>query len=89
MAADDPYVELRGEFLREHVDVIDAIAQCRPGSSRMSILRDIVAAWVEQRVHEASVITRVHRGNGTMPDGDRSRVGKRGSTAGDFSTGGR
>ncbi len=32
----DPFVELRGEVLREHVDVMDAVAQATPGASRMT-----------------------------------------------------
>ena len=71
----DPFIELRGEVLREHVDVIDAVVQATPGASRMSLLREIVAAWVEHKCHEASLITRVRRGNGNEPESDRSRTG--------------
>jgi hypothetical protein len=72
----DPFVELRGEVLREHVDVIDAVVQATPGASRMSLLREIVGAWVDQKVHEASLIERVRRGNGSEPESDRSRAGR-------------
>jgi len=35
-AHDDPFVELRGEVLREHVDIIDAVAQTMPGGRSCS-----------------------------------------------------
>lgn len=73
----DPFVELRGEVLREHVDVIDAVVQATPGASRMSVLREIVGAWVDQKCHEASLIERVRRGNGNGPEANRSRAGSR------------
>lgn len=72
----DPFVELRGEVLREHVDVIDAVVQATPGASRMSLLREIVAAWVEQKCHEATLIQRVRGSNGNAPESDRNRTGK-------------
>jgi len=74
----DPFVELRGEVLREHVDVIDAVVQATPGASRMSILREIVAAWCDQKCHEATLINRVRAGNGSAPEPDRSRGGRAG-----------
>lgn len=72
----EPFIELRGEVLREHVDVIDAVVQATPGASRMSVLREILEAWVDQKVHEASLIQRVRRGNGTEPESGRSRGGR-------------
>ena len=74
--ANDPFVELRGDFLRDHVDVIDAVVQATPGASRMSILREIVGTWVDQKVHEASLIARVRRHNGTDVEADRRRSGR-------------
>lgn len=72
----DPFVELRGEILREHMDVVDAVVQATPGASRMSIVRAIVAEWVERKCHEASLIQRVRRGNGNGPEADRNRNGR-------------
>lgn len=72
----DPFVELRGEILREHMDVVDAVVQATPGASRMSIVRTIVAEWVERKCHEASLIQRVRRGNGNGPETDRNRNGR-------------
>lgn len=72
----DPFVELRGEILREHVDVIDAVAQATPGASRMSVLREIVEAWVGQKLHESMLIQRVTSGNGTAPESGRNRAGR-------------
>jgi len=76
----DPFVELRGEILREHVDVIDAVVQATPGASRMSVLRRIVAEWADRKVHEASLIHRVAGNNGTAPQACRHRNGSRAET---------
>lgn len=71
----DPFIELRGEVLREHVDVIDAVVQATPGASRMSVLREIVAEWVEREVHRSSVVMRVWGSNGNAPEFGRSQTG--------------
>lgn len=72
----DPFVELRGEVLREHVDVMDAVAQATPGASRMSVLREILADWVEREKHRSMLVQRVCGGNGSAPESDRSRAGR-------------
>jgi hypothetical protein len=72
----DPFVELRGEVLREHVDIIDAVAQATPGASRMSVLRDIVEDWVGRKLHEHRMIDGVLRGNGTEAVSERNRAGR-------------
>lgn len=74
-AHDDPFVELRGEVLREHVDIIDAVAQATPGATRTSVLRQIIAEWVDRELHRASLVTRVARGNGSGPEADRNPTG--------------
>jgi hypothetical protein len=66
-------IELRGEISAEDVSVIDAVVQATPGSSRMSILRQIVAEWVDRKCHEATLISRVRRGNGNAPEVVRMR----------------
>lgn len=76
MATSEPFVELRGEILREHVDVIDAVVQATPGASRMSVLREIVALWVDREVHRSSVVMRVWNSNGSAPDAPRNRGGR-------------
>ena len=76
MSPSEPYIEVRGEFDREHVDVLDAVAQARPGQSRTSILREILADWVAAKKHEASLIHRVTRDHGNAPAPDRHRAGK-------------
>lgn len=75
MASDDPFVELRGDVLREHVDVMDAVAQATPGASRMSVLRGILADWVDREKHRAMLVQRVTSGNGNAPEVDRNRTG--------------
>lgn len=71
----DPFVELRGDVLAEHVGVIDAVVQATPGASRMSVLREIVAEWVEREVHRSSVVMRVWGANGNAPESERKRTG--------------
>lgn len=72
----DPFIELRGEILCEHMDIVDAVVQATPGASRMSIVRAIVAEWVDRKVHEASLIHRVRRSNGNGTEADRNRNGR-------------
>lgn len=74
--SDDPFVELRGEVLREHVDVLDAVAMATPGANRMTILRAVLAEWVERKRHEAMLIQRVSPVNGSAPEAHRKRSGK-------------
>ena len=64
-------VELRGEVPREVVDVIDALVQANPGSNRMTFVRDILSKWVEQKVHESTVVLAVTRGKGIEVGGER------------------
>lgn len=71
----DPFIEVRGEMPRDYIDVIDAVVQATPGASRMSVMREIVGQWVDRKVHEASLIQRVRRGNGNEAESDRSRAG--------------
>ncbi|MEW6169349.1 MAG: hypothetical protein AB1651_16895 [Pseudomonadota bacterium] len=72
----DPFVELLGEVLREHVDVLDAVAMATPGANRMTILRQVLGEWVERKRHEAMLIARVSPGNGNAPEAGRNRAGK-------------
>lgn len=72
----DPFVELRGEVLREHVDVLDAVAMATPGANRMTILRAVLAEWVDRKRHEAMLIQRVSPGNGSAPEVGRNRSGR-------------
>lgn len=73
----DPFVELRGDILREHVDVMDAVAQAIPGANRTTVLREIIAEWVGHEKHRAMLVNRVTRGNGSAPEADRNRTGVR------------
>lgn len=76
MAADD-LVELRGEISRRHADVLDAVAMATPGSSRMAIVRQVLEEWCARKEHEAMLIARVLRGNGSDPEPDRNHKGGR------------
>lgn len=56
------FVELRGEVPREIVDTLDAKASARGnGANRMTILREVLALWHRQQVHEATLVLRVNR----------------------------
>ena len=77
MAADH-LVELRGEILRDDMAILDAVVQATPGASRMSLVREIISDWCDQKAHEASLIQRVRRGNGNAPEVDRKRTGSGG-----------
>ncbi len=72
----DPFVELRGEVLREHIDVIDAVVQATPGANRMTVIRQILDELVDRKLHESSLIERVRRGNGSAPEVGRNRNGR-------------
>ena len=50
-------VEIRGD--------VDAVVQATPGSSRMSVVREVLQAWAEKKRHEAMLIQRVMRGKGS------------------------
>lgn len=73
----EPYVELRGDVLAEHVAVMDAVAQAIPGASRTSVLRDIVAEWVEREVHRSTLVQRVAGRNGNVAELHRNCSGTR------------
>lgn len=73
--AETDFVELRGDVPRADADVMDAIVHATPGASRMSLLRDIVAAWAKQERMKAMMVMRVCGGNGTGPELDRNRSG--------------
>ena len=55
-------VELRGMVPRDIVDVIDAVAISRK-LSRIDVVNEVLLAYVAERVHEATVISRITRGN--------------------------
>lgn len=69
-------VELRGEVPRDVMDVVDAVVQATPGASRMSVVRAVLADWVEREVHKSTLILRVRTGNGNPPEGSRNRAGR-------------
>lgn len=68
MATLDHLIELRGEVQRDTMDVVDAVVQATPGASRMSVVREILANWAEQKIHESTLVQRV-------TDAQRKRTG--------------
>lgn len=59
--------ELRGDCPKDTVDVLDAISHARE-ISRTDLVNQILGEWCADRVHEASLINRVSRGNPTLAD---------------------
>lgn len=61
--AGEPTTELRGECPRWIVDVLDAVVMARGGQSanvhRSTVWVEVMAAWAEKKVHEASLIQRL------------------------------
>ena len=74
MATLDHLVELRGEIDREIMDVLDAVVQSRPGTHRMTLVREILNEWTEREIHRSTLVLRVsesqrkRNGNGTEAD---------------------
>lgn len=61
-------VELRGLCDRDLVDVIDALAIARGIDSkrgRMAVIEPVLREWVERISHEAMIIQRVTKNNGS------------------------
>jgi len=64
------HVELREEIPRDLIDVIDAVSAAR-GVSRRQVVMDVLHVWASDRVHEATVIMRVTRGNPPLAENPR------------------
>lgn len=72
----DPFIEIRGEFSRDQIEIMDAYCQANPGKSRVAILRELLDVWCKQRVHEATLVMRVAGRNGSGSESRRSRAAK-------------
>lgn len=59
----DP-VELRGDCNRDVVDIIDAVAKARR-MNRTQVWLEVVEQWAKEKVHEATLVTRMARGKGS------------------------
>jgi hypothetical protein len=55
-------VELRGECPRHIVDVLDAVAVARD-KTRIQIANEVLGAWAEKVLHEATLVHRVVQRN--------------------------
>ena len=64
---DETPVKLRGFAPRWIVNVLDAVAMARgpKKSSRIEVLVDIAGEWAEARIHEAALVTRCTKGEGS------------------------
>lgn len=58
----DP-IELRGDVERDIVDYLDVISSSRR-QSRMELVESILREWVDVRVHECSLVSRLARSKG-------------------------
>lgn len=59
-------VELRGDIPREVADVLDAVSQARR-VPRFELVNSILRDWAEDKLHEATLIVRVSRCEGSRP----------------------
>lgn len=60
-------VELRGECPRHIVDVLDAVAVARD-KTRIQIANEVLGAWADKVLHEATLVQRVIQRNPTRPE---------------------
>jgi hypothetical protein len=60
-------VELRGECPRRIVDVLDAVAVARD-KTRIQIANEVLGAWADKVLHEATLVQRVIQRNPTRPE---------------------
>lgn len=65
--SDEVQVELRGPISRWIADVLDAVSLARR-VSRTEVVNTVLEEWAKERLHEASLLTRVSRGNGSQPE---------------------
>lgn len=65
----DENVELRGLCPRDTVDVLDAVAMHRR-LSRTDVVNAVLAEWAKDRIHEATLIVRITRANGSLGSDD-------------------
>ena len=68
MSADES-VELRGSCPRVVVDVLDAFSSARR-MSRTDLVNQILRKWAKDRLHEATLLQRVTRGNPALMESD-------------------
>jgi hypothetical protein len=64
MADDRESVELRGDIDRDTCDVIDAVAKAKR-LTRTQTVAMILSDWAVEKRHEATLVTRLTRGNGS------------------------
>lgn len=53
--------ELRGDCPKSVLAVLDAVSMARGMNSRMPLVNEILSEWAKNKVHEASLITRLTR----------------------------
>lgn len=63
--------EIRTEIPDEECAVMDAFCSAT-GKHRTDIVRELIKNWSVSKLHEATLIMRVHNGNTTIADRERS-----------------
>jgi hypothetical protein len=76
MAADPSDIEIRGYLPRDLIDLMDAIVIANPGLSRIDLIRRVMGKWAERKRHEAILIGRLSRSNGTRTEAGTRPTGK-------------
>lgn len=68
--------EIRVEVPNDELAVLDGYCSAT-SESRTDVIRELLAAWSEKKLHEATVILRVAGRNPVGSESGRSPVGKR------------
>jgi hypothetical protein len=66
--------EIRTEIPDEECAVIDAFCSAT-GKHRTDVVRELISVWSANKLHEATLIMRVHNGNTTISDRERIKGG--------------
>lgn len=48
---------------REVMDIIDALVQANPGSSRFDYVEPLLEKWAERKIHESVIVLRMAKHN--------------------------
>jgi hypothetical protein len=69
--------ELRIEIPNDDDDlqVLDAYCSAHPDKNRTGVIRELLKAWSQNKLHEATLIMRVTGGNPTRSESDSDRTG--------------
>lgn len=66
--------EIRTEIPDEECSILDAFCSAT-GRHRTDVVRELLSDWSEKKLHEATLIMRVHNGNTVISDSNRNKGG--------------